>query len=346
MSAFALASSERQGQTLQGQFRAVHGHPRRMLSYAEPLHHREPLRGELPPKMACTEKLATGFTAGVAMALSARTWRLKRHCQSKVVMVKSPPETFQSMVEKGESNAKMSVLKTLHASIMGGCYVGMSGLLSLVIAGNMMPGNLTAQTVIFASLFPINLLLVLQSGGQLFTGNTAAMSMALYEDKVTLRQVLKNWFVSYAGNVIGCCLLAFVARYVGLLSAGTTEMAVRIAMKKCSATFGVTLVKGVMCNWLVCMAVWLATSAQDLTSKMVGIWFPISMFIMIGFEHSVANMFMLPAGILSGAPLSLADVLFKNLLPVTVGNAIAGAGVIGAGFSFSFGKLGAGHREP
>lgn len=216
----------------------------------------------------------------------------------------------------------------------------MSGLLSLVIAGNLMPGNLTAQTVIFASLFPINLLLVLQSGGQLFTGNTAAMSMAHYEDKVTLRQVLKNWLVSYAGNVIGCCLLAFVAGYVGLLSAGTTDMAVRIALKKCSTSFGVTMVKGMMCNWLVCMAVWLASSAQDLTSKMVGIWFPISMFIMIGFEHSVANLFMLPAGILAGAPLSVADVIMKNLLPVTIGNAIAGVLIIGAGFSFSFGKIG------
>merc|ERR1712206_48333 len=92
------------------------------------------------------------------------------------------------------------------------------------------------------------------------------------------------------------------------------------------------------------MAVWLATQAQDLTSKMVGIWFPISMFIMIGFEHSVANMFVLPAGLLSGAPLTVADTLWKNLLPVTIGNLIAGTIVIGAGFCFAFGRLGSGDR--
>lgn len=340
MSAFLVASVQQPRQSLQTDLiRAAHVQPQQMLSYAELL--REQLRGEPSPIFLHAERFATSFTSGAALALSGRALRLRRRCRPSVVMVKSPPDTYQAMVERGLGNSKMSILKTLHSSFMGGCYVGMSGLLSLVIAGNIMPGNLTAQTVIFASLFPINLLLVLQSGGQLFTGNTAAMSMAYYEDKVTLRQVVKNWLASYAGNILGCGVIALVAGYIGLLAGGTMDMAVRIAVKKCSATFGQTMVKGIMCNWLVCMAVWLATSAQDLTSKMVGIWFPISMFIMIGFEHSVANLFMLPAGLLSGAPLSLADVLSKNLLPVTIGNAIAGAGVIGAGFSFSFGKLGA-----
>jgi len=341
MSAFIVASTQQQRQPLQGQLRAAHGHPQGVLSYAEPLRHRQPLQGESSPKLSYSEKFATSFTAGAAAALSARAWRLRRHSNANVVMVLSPPDTFQALVEKGEANSKMSVAKTLHSSFMGGCYVGMSGLLSLVIAGNLTPGNLTAQVVLFAALFPINLLLVLQSGGQLFTGNTASMSMGFFEGKLTLRQVLKNWLVSYAGNIAGCCTIAFVASYLGLLSAGgTMDMAIRVAARKCSFTFGQTLVKGIMCNWLVCMAVWLAASAQDLTSKMVGIWFPISMFIMIGFEHSVANLFMLPAGILAGAPLSVADVIMKNLLPVTIGNAIAGVLIIGAGFSFSFGKIG------
>jgi formate/nitrite transporter len=257
-------------------------------------------------------------------------------------MVQTPPQTFQTLAEKGETFAKMSALKTLWSSTMGGCYVGMSGLLSLVIAGNLSPGNLTAQVMIFAALFPINLLLVLQSGGQLFTGNTASMSMAYFENKVTVPCCLRNWLISYTGNIIGCCTLAFVASYLGLFSGGAQDMAIRVAVRKTSATFGQTLVKGMMCNWLVCMAVWLATSAQDLGSKMVGIWFPISMFIMIGFEHSVANLFMLPAGLLAGAPLSISDIIFKNLIPVTIGNAISGTVIIGAGFSFAYGRLGAG----
>lgn len=292
--------------------------------------------------MTSTDKLLIGLTAGVTMGMSARALRLRRRVGEQVAMVQTPPQTYQALAEKGEANGNMSALKTLHSSAMGGAYVGMSGLLSLVIAGNLVPGNLTAQIVTFAALFPINLLLVLQSGGQLFTGNTATMSMAYFEGKITLRQVIRNWLLSYCGNIFGCCALAFVASYLGLFQAGTKDLAMRVVMRKCSSTFGQAVVKGMMCNWLVCMAVWLATSAQDLTSKMVGIWFPISMFIMIGFEHSVANLFILPAGLLAGSPLSVGDVLLKNLLPVTIGNALAGVIIIGAGFSFAFGKLGAG----
>lgn len=285
---------------------------------------------------------AAACMAGFGIAIAAKAPRLRR--RAGMSLVQSPPETFATVVAKGEANSKMSNLKTLWSSFMGGCYVGMSGLLSLCIAGNLFAGNPTAQTVIFASLFPINLLLVLQSGGQLFTGNTANMSMAFYENKIPFSRVLNNWVVSWIGNLLGCGSLALAASYCGLFTAGTADMAIRVIIKKTSFTFGQTVVKAIMCNWLVCMAVWLATSAQDLASKMVGIWFPISMFIMIGFEHSVANMFMLPAGLLSGAPVSIATAWWKNLLPVTIGNLIAGTVIIGAGFSFAFGKLGSGQR--
>merc|ERR1712019_16341 len=135
--------------------------------------------------------------------------------------------------------------------------------------------------------------------------------------------------------------LALVAWYTGLLTGGTAQMTVAYALKKCHQTFGQAVIKAIMCNWLVCMAVYLSLQANDLTGKMVGIWFPISMFVAIGFEHSVANMFLLPAGLLAGAPLSLWEVIVKNMIPVTIGNAIAGAIIIGAGFSYSQGKLGA-----
>ena len=121
---------------------------------------------------------------------------------------------------------------------------------------------------------------------------------------------------------------------------GTKELAVATLAKKVGSAFGPTLVKAIMCNWLVCMAVWLAGAANDLAGKMVGIWFPISTFVAIGLEHSVANMFLLPLGLLGGADMSLTDVIVKNLVPVTLGNAIAGALVVAAGYSYQFGKLG------
>ncbi|CAJ1398819.1 unnamed protein product, partial [Effrenium voratum] len=254
-------------------------------------------------------------------------------------VVASPQETYQEMVDKAEYLRDQPWVKTLHAGVMGGAYVGMAGLLSLMVGGNI-TSNFINQKAIFAALFPINLLLVLQTGGQLFTGNSATMAVGVFEKKVTLKQLMRNWAIAYVGNIIGCLLIDAVARYTGMFSAGAADMAVHTVMKKCGSTFGQTVVKGIMCNWLVCMAVWLCTMAKDLTGKMVGVWFPISMFIAIGFEHSVANMFILPAGIFSGAPLSWADVLVKNLIPVTIGNAIAGAFVVGAGMSFSFGRLG------
>jgi len=100
------------------------------------------------------------------------------------------------------------------------------------------------------------------------------------------------------------------------------------------------VVKAILCNWLVCLAVWLAGAANDMAGKMVGIWFPISTFVAIGFEHSVANMYLLPLGMMAGADLSLGQALVKNMIPVTIGNAIAGAVVVAAGYSFAFGKLG------
>jgi len=254
-------------------------------------------------------------------------------------VVGSPQETYQELVDKSEYLRDQHWTKTFHASFMGGAYVGMAGLLSLVIGGNMASEFIT-QKAVFAALFPINLLLVLTTGGQLFTGNSATMAIGIYEKKCTTKDLIRNWSIAYIGNICGCLLIDAVARYTGMFTGGAQEMAVHTVMKKCSATFGQTVVKGIMCNWLVCMAVWLCTMAKDLSGKMVGVWFPISMFIAIGFEHSVANMFILPAGLFSGAPLSWGDILVKNLIPVTIGNAIAGAFVVGAGMSFSFGRLG------
>ena len=232
------------------------------------------------------------------------------------------------MAEKGAANAKMSVAKILHQSVMGGCYVGFGGLLSLSIAGSLaraVDGNPGLGKLVFAALFPVNLLLILMSGGQLFTGNSASVPAALCEGLVSKGELVKSWVVSYLGNICGCGLFALAAAYTGLLTGGTAELAAATAVKKCAGRFGPTLVKAVMCNWLVCMAVFLAGAANDLGGKMVGIWFPISTFVAIGFEHSVANLFLLPLGCLAGADVSLSEIVFKNLLPVTIGNAIAGA---------------------
>jgi formate/nitrite transporter len=231
----------------------------------------------------------------------------------------------------------------LHQSVMGGLYVGIGAMLSLSVAGacpGIAESNPGLQKFIFGALFPMNLLLILTTGGQLFTGNVAAVPAAFFEGLVTFPELAKSLAVSYIGNVIGCGLMAYACSYTGLLHYGADKLAIATVVKKMGGTVGQKIVKAIMCNWLVCMAVFLCGAANDMLGKYIGIWLPISAFVTIGLEHSVANMFLLPAGVLSGADYTIAKTFLKNLLPVTFGNAIAGVVLVAAGYSYAFGALG------
>lgn len=259
--------------------------------------------------------------------------------------IKSPKESYIAFAEKGFSNAKMTKSKILHQSILGGAYVGFGALLSLSVAGNISgigASNPGLIKMVFAALFPVNLLLIVTTGGQLFTGNTAAVAAAYYEGLVNKRELALSWAISLFGNVIGCGMMALAAWYSGLLTGGTATLCSNMAAQKCfGATFGQKFVKAVLCNWMVSMAVFLAGATSDLAGKLVAVWFPISTFVAIGLEHSVANLFILPAAMLLKAPISLA-VVMSSLIPVVLGNAVAGAFVVAGSYSYQFGRLGAG----
>jgi formate/nitrite transporter len=262
--------------------------------------------------------------------------------------VKAPKDSYRAFAEKGASNAKMSKRKILHQSIMGGCYVGFGGLLSLSIAGGLAgigAANPGIPKMAFAALFPVNLLLIVMTGGQLFTGNSAAVAAAKFEGLVEWRELAKSWSVSIVGNVIGCLLFAFAANYVGLMTGGTAELCKATALNKCRNSFMVTVTKAILCNWMVSLAVYLAGASNDLVGKLVGCWFPISTFVAIGLEHSVANLFILPAALMLKVPLTVTDILVRNVIPVLIGNAIAGALVVSGSYSYQFGNLGKKSRE-
>ncbi len=125
-----------------------------------------------------------------------------------------------------------------------------------------------------------------------------------------------------------------------------TASIVGIAQAKVSQGFLVLLLKGIGCNWLVCLAVWLAVSSEDLTGKILGIWFPIMAFVAIGFEHSVANMYFIPAGIFYGAQVTWGQFLLNNLLPVTIGNVIGGAFFVGVVYWYLYGSPGESTKQP
>lgn len=210
------------------------------------------------------------------------------------------------------------------------------------------------QKLVFAALFPVNLLLILLTGGSLFTGNCAAMPAAWLEGKTTKMEVLRCLALTWFFNFLAAAIFAGFTEYAELCPTdykshtGCGVLAAKVVQGKVSKTFFQTFVKGVMCNWMVCMAVFFSIQAQDMTGKMVGIWFPISAFVMMGMEHSVANMFMLPLGMISGTHIgvengftvTVADIFIKNMIPVTLGNFFAGSVCVAWSYSFAFGAMG------
>jgi len=170
---------------------------------------------------------------------------------------------------------------------------------------------------------PLGLIMTLVTGAELFTGNTALVTAALMEGKITKKDLAKNWIASYLGNFVGSLLLAYLVFKGQTL--GALPGAVNIATAKCSATFQVAFVRGILGNWLVCMAVYMASGCKSMVGKMTAVWFPISSFVALGLDHSVANMFFIPLGMMRGAEITVAQMFAKNLIPVTLGNILGGA---------------------
>jgi len=253
-----------------------------------------------------------------------------------------PPAGYEGAVAAGTKKANMAPEKILALGMLSGAHIGFGALLMLTVGGGcagLASSNPGLQKMILGSFgLPFGLLMTLVTGAELFTGNTALVTTAVLEGKADFGQLMKSWVFSYLGNFIGSLALAAAVTAGGTLVGGGASVGVAVA--KTSLSFKAALVRGILCNWLVCMAVWMASMAKDLPGKIVAIWFPISAFVAMGMEHSVANMFIIPLGIFNGAAVSWSDFLLKNLLPVTLGNIVGGAGCVAAAFSYAYGALG------
>ena len=210
--------------------------------------------------------------------------------------------------------------------------------------------------VLAGAVFPTGLMLVILAGGELFTGNVLMITGYL-KKRLTLLQMLRNWGWVYLFNFIGAVFLAFMMAESSLFnsSAGLFGgVTVKIAYGKIALPFVSAFFLGIMCNWLVCLAVWISTGAQDMAGKIFGIFFPIWLFITSGFEHCVANMYYVPAGIMAKATPewaaasglsaeALADLTWmnfflNNLLPVTLGNIVGGMVFVGMLYWYAYKK--------
>ena len=182
--------------------------------------------------------------------------------------------------------------------------------------------------------FSLGLILCIVGGAELFTGN-ALMTMAAVDGKISPGELLRNWVTVYCGNLVGAVALAIAFWLTGLLQAPFGATAAKVAMAKISMTPMVYVAKGVLCNALVCLAVWLTFSSRDTTGKILAILWPISAFVLLGMEHSVANMFLIPLGYLAGADISAGPAL-AALFWVTLGNIIGGAGGVALAYRYAY----------
>jgi formate/nitrite transporter len=208
-----------------------------------------------------------------------------------------------------------------------------------IMVGGALPGikeaNPGLQRLLFGAFgLPFGLLMTLVTGAELYTGNTALVTAAVLDGKASAGGLAKSWALSYLGNFVGSLLVAYLFSLSGVMHSG----AIAIASAKASVPFTQAVVRGFLCNWLVCMAVYMASGCADLVSKAVAIFLPISAFVAMGLEHSVANMCIIPLGVMLGAPVTLKAFLLGNLLPVTIGNTLAGVLAIAGGYTLAYGK--------
>jgi len=261
---------------------------------------------------------------------------------SAVPDLKAPPAMYEGAVAAGAAKASAPWEKIFKLGIAAGCHIGFGSYLAITVGGacpDIAAANPGLQKIIFGSFgLPFGLIMTLVTGAELFTGNTALVTAAVMEGKTTKKDLVKSWVASYAGNFVGSLLLAYLAFKSGTL--GSAPASAAIATAKCALPFETAFVRGILCNWLVCMAVYMASGCASLAGKMVAVYFPISAFVALGFDHSVANMFIIPLGMMRGANISVSDFLMKNLLPVTLGNIVGGAlcvmGIYGSAYGTWF----------
>jgi formate/nitrite transporter len=178
--------------------------------------------------------------------------------------------------------------------------------------------------------FSLGLILVLIGGAELFTGNNLIV-MAWADRKVTTAELLRNWVVVYFANfagALGSVALFYLAGALDMNGGAVGETAAGIARAKLELDFSTAFFRGVLCNTLVCLAIWLCFAARRVTDKILAIVFPISAFVALGFEHSVANMYLIPIGMLAQGGGIDAGALIANLMPVTLGNILGGSGLV------------------
>ncbi|MEL7655031.1 MAG: formate/nitrite transporter family protein [Bacillota bacterium] len=257
-----------------------------------------------------------------------------------------PAEITEFTISMAQDKVGGSFQKLFLLGILAGAFIAFAAEGSNMAAFNLFaePTTYGLGKALAGVVFGTGLMLVILAGGELFTGNTMILA-AVCDKKVSVSKMLRNWVIVYIGNFLGSVLIAYMMVHSGLFSSGADMLGavtLKIAAYKVNLGFSQAFYLGIMCNWLVCLAVWISFGADTMAGKILAIFFPIWLFITSGFEHSVANMYYIPAGILIKENAAFAELthlsqevlnsltwssfIVHNLVPVTLGN-IGGGGI-------------------
>lgn len=261
----------------------------------------------------------------------------------------SPAEIAKRVADISKKKSALDFFRLFVLAILAGAFIGLGAeFFTLVIHDSNLAVGLTK--LIGGVVFSLGLILIVLAGAELFTGNTL-MVIGFVDGRISSRQLLKSWATVYLGNFVGSLVLVLLMYYSKQWTLNGSLVGARallIANNKVNLAFHVAFVRGILCNILVCLAVWLCFGARSTTDKILAAIFPITAFVASGFEHCVANMYFIPMGIalknqvevvaaaevMSGAPLALDNLtwfgfIVKNLIPVTLGNIIGGGVLVG-----------------
>lgn len=264
----------------------------------------------------------------------------------------TPPEMLDIASDNAYKKAKMPISRTLSLSILAGMYIGFGGLLVVLVGSGTAGVPYGLVKLLMGLVFSIGLILVVIGGAELFTGSTI-VALAAVDKKNSWLKVFKNWGLVYLGNFIGALILAaliLLSKQYTLGGGLISESIFKIADSKLHYSFLAAFVLGILCNLFVCLGVWLSYSSKSTGDKILAIIFPITAFVALGFEHSVANMYLLSSAWLikifdpatanlysASSGITLYNIIIANLIPVTLGNIFGGL-FIWLGYRFAYKK--------
>lgn len=240
----------------------------------------------------------------------------------------------------GKNRTTMPIVKMIILGICAGVFIGFGSYGFTIATANAGAGfEGTLGRFMGAAVFPVGLIFVVMFGAELFTGNNL-LTISCGKKDIGWGEMLRNWGIVWVANFIGSVALAWLLSQSGLYGEAMVTKAMAIAEAKVAIPLFEIIIRATLCNIFVVLAVWMQAGAKDVAGKILAIWFPIMLFVLSGYEHSVANMFFIPMGYFVGADITWGQIIINNIIPVTIGNMIGGAVLVPAVAYYSYCKCG------